>query len=100
MNKETIINKLNSVAQQLLAAGVIEVGLYGSYVHNKNNNESDIDLLIDFMEGKETFDNFMLATLLLDNLFEGYKVDVVTKKGLSPYIGPHILKEVQYAKVA
>ena len=100
MNKESILSKLYNASSQLIPVGVNEVGLYGSYVRNENNQDSDIDLLIDFEDGKETFDNFIAATNLLENLFEGYKVQVATKKGLSPYIGPHILKEVQYAKVA
>ena len=33
----------------------------------------------------------------LENVFKGYKLDIVTEKGLSPYIGPYILKEVEYA---
>ena len=32
----------------------------------------------------------------LDELFAGKKVEVVTMNGLSKYIGPYILKEVQY----
>ena len=34
---------------------------------------------------------------ILENLFRDEKIDIVTKNGLSPYIGPQILKEVVYA---
>ncbi len=34
---------------------------------------------------------------ILENLFRNEKVEIVTKNGLSPYIGPQILKEVIYA---
>ncbi|MEO5572509.1 MAG: nucleotidyltransferase family protein [Bacteroidia bacterium] len=100
MNKNQILEKLKLTNSALLMYGVNEAGLFGSYVRNENKNDSDIDILIDFENGKETFDNFMKAYDFLEKLFEGYKVQVVTKKGLSPFIGPHILKEVQYAKVA
>ncbi len=49
---------------------------------------------------KETFDNFMAVCDLLDNIFSGYKVEVVTTGGLSPYIGPHILNSVEYVQIA
>ena len=33
---------------------------------------------------------------LLEKLFKNFRVEVVTKNGLSPYFGPKILNEVQY----
>jgi uncharacterized protein len=48
--------------------GVSQVGLLGSYARNAPSDKSDIDIL----------------------------VDVVTKNGLSPYIGPSILEQVEY----
>ncbi len=33
---------------------------------------------------------------MFENLFENEKIEVVTKNGLSQYIGPKILKEVMY----
>ncbi len=33
---------------------------------------------------------------LLEQMFKNQKIEVVTKNGVSPYIGPQILKEVQY----
>ena len=100
MDKNHILQKLSEVRNDLSAFGISEAGLFGSYVRNENKDNSDIDILIDFEKGKETFDNFLNACNLLENLFTNYKVQVVTKKGLSPYIGPHILKEVEYVKVA
>jgi predicted nucleotidyltransferase len=34
---------------------------------------------------------------MLENMFGSMKVEIVTRNGLSPYIGPQILKEVIYA---
>jgi predicted nucleotidyltransferase len=34
---------------------------------------------------------------ILEKLFRNKKVEIVTTNGLSPYIGPQILKEVIYA---
>lgn len=77
--------------------GVHAIGLFGSYVHNEQSAESDIDLLIDFVPGKESYDNYMAVYDIVEALFKKQKVELVTKNGLSPYIGPEILKEVVYA---
>jgi uncharacterized protein len=94
--KEHIIAVLKSHKPELLQLGVQTIGLFGSYVRNEQSGQSDIDLLIDFEPGKENFDNYMAAYDMFENLFTNEKVEVVTKNGLSPYIGPEILKDVVY----
>ncbi len=75
--------------------GVKKIGLFGSYVRNMQNAQSDIDLLVEFEPDKLNYSNFInLAFFLEDNLES--KVDLVTLDSLSPYIGPNILKEVEY----
>jgi predicted nucleotidyltransferase len=95
--KENIIATLKTNKPELTKFGVVDVGLFGSYVRNEQSNTSDIDLLIDFEPGKENFDNFMAVYDLFERIFENQKVEVVTKNGLSKYIGPKILKDVMYA---
>lgn len=81
---------------QLSMFGVNQIGLFGSYSRNEQSEKSDIDLLIDFVSGKESFDNYMAVYDLFEDIFKNEKVEVVTKNSLSPYIGPEILKEVLY----
>jgi len=95
-NKEYILSVLKSQREKLHSFGIREVGLFGSYARNEQTEKSDIDLLVDFDPDKETFDNYMAVYELLEQLFSNTKVDIVTKNGLSPYIGPKILNEVQY----
>jgi len=57
---------------------------------------SDIDVLVDFNPDDENFDNLMAVYDIIEELFHGEKIDVVTLNGLSPYIGSSILNEVQY----
>ena len=45
---------------------------------------------------EETYLNYINACSLLQDAFGKIKLDVVTKKGLSPYIGEAILNEVEY----
>ena len=96
MNKKSVLNRLSSLKVQLMAVGVSQLGLFGSTVRGENTRMSDIDILIDFNAGQETYLNFIDACTILQNAFGKAKLDVVTKKGLSPYIGETILKEVEY----
>lgn len=95
-SKEIIIQKLLHLKPKLIHLGVLNIGLFGSYATNNQNQNSDIDLLIDFNPKQENYDNYMAAYDLLEEVFRGEKVELVTKNGLSPYIGPKILKEVLY----
>ena len=96
MNKKAVIKRLSLLKAPLMAVGVCQLGLFGSTVRGENTPESDIDILIDFYAGQETYLNFIDACSILQNAFGNVKLDVVTKKGLSPYIGEAILKEVEY----
>jgi hypothetical protein len=94
--KDKIISLLKNQKSELSKFGVRSVGLFGSYIRNEQSAKSDIDLLIDFEPDKENFDNYMAACDVLETLFLGEKIEVVTKNGLSKYIGPKILKEIFY----
>ena len=91
-----ILKTLKTHKQELSKFGVCDLGLFGSYLRNEQTDKSDIDILIDFEPNKETFDNYMAVYDLLENIFDNEKIEVVTKNGLSPYIGPKILNEVLY----
>jgi predicted nucleotidyltransferase len=38
---------------------VARIGVFGSVVRGEATPESDIDILVEFREGEETFDHFM-----------------------------------------
>ena len=94
--KDFILTTIKSQKSKLNSFGVHRIGLFGSYVRNEQSKKSDIDLLIDFEPEKENFDNFMAVCDIFEKLFKNEKVEIVTTNGLSPYIGPTILKEVLY----
>lgn len=96
-NKEDVLALLRKNKPELSRFGVSSIGLFGSYLHDKQTNESDIDLLIDFEPEQETFDNYMAVYDIFENLFTDKKVEIVTKNGLSKHIGPAILKGILYA---
>lgn len=95
-SKENIISTIQMHKETLEKMGIQRLGIFGSYVRNSQSQSSDIDILIDFYPDQETFNNYMAICDYLESLFKNEKVDIVTKNGLSPYIGPNILEEVIY----
>jgi len=71
-----------------------EIGIFGSYVENKQKSTSDIDILVDFKE-TPTLIKFINCENYLSELL-GTKVDLVMKRALKPNIGKVILEEVTY----
>jgi predicted nucleotidyltransferase len=96
LTKKAVKERIKKNKVSLAEYGVDHIGLFGSYVREEQREDSDIDIFISFQEGQETFNNFMALSFLLEELFKGIKVEVVTENGLSPYIGPKILEEVEY----
>lgn len=93
------INKVIAENQdQLKSLGAKSFGLFGSFARNEANEDSDVDMIVEFQEGKKSYDNFIELAYLLENLL-GRKVELVTESSLSKYIKPHIEKEVIYVSV-
>jgi uncharacterized protein len=97
--KQDILNVLDQNRSQLRALGVRKIGLFGSFVRGEQRAGSDIDLLVEFDPGRKTFDTFMELSFFLEEVL-GHRIELVTMESLSPYLGPHILKEVEYAALA
>ena len=95
-NKEEVLALLRQHGAQLRRYGVKRCGLFGSFARGQQNIGSDIDLLVEFESGSKSFDNFMSLAFFLEEVM-GRKVDLITTESLSPYIGPRILHEVEYA---
>jgi hypothetical protein len=97
--KQDVLKILHQNRDRLKALGVGSIGLFGSFVRGEQHPGSDIDLLVKFEPGQKTFDSFMELAFFLEEIFQR-RVELVTVESLSPYIGPHILKEVEYAALA
>jgi Predicted nucleotidyltransferases len=97
--KELIFQRILTKQEELTSFGVKNIGLFGSFVRGDQTPLSDIDILVEFIPEKHTFDNFMEVAFLLENLL-GRKVELITPEALSPHIGPHILREVERVPIA
>jgi predicted nucleotidyltransferase len=93
--KQDVLKILEQHQDRLKGFGVRRFGLFGSFVKNNVNENSDVDILVLFEPEFKTFDNFMNLSLFLEDLLER-KVDLITVESLSPYLGDKILREVEY----
>lgn len=74
-----------------------EIGLFGSFARNEQNENSDIDILVVFEPGISNL--YELELNLKNFLIRKFKrpVDICAKKWISPIFRPHVLKEAIYA---
>jgi len=94
--QEGILEQLNHRAEELKQNfSVRSIGLFGSLARNEADNESDVDILVDFIE--PTFDHYMDLKFYLEKLF-GTEVDLITADTVKPRLKPIIEGEVIYAK--
>jgi hypothetical protein len=95
MEKREIIKIIrNSKPEMESHYGVRRLGLFGSYVREKQSKRSDIDILVTFNRDIDLFDFLDLHEYLESQL--RLKVDLVMESALKPAIGKRILSEVEY----
>lgn len=84
-----------SLAEVCRRYGVKELSVFGSAVRGEMRPESDIDIMVEFEPGVRIglikFESFVGE---LESL-AGRKVDLVTKRGLKPWIRPRVLKDAR-----
>lgn len=71
--------------------GARDVRVFGSLARGEGNEGSDLDLLVKLGEGRSLLDLVGLKQDLEDLLSR--PVDVVTERGLSPYLRERVLSE-------
>ena len=65
--------------------------VFGSCARKEETPESDVDFLVEFGEGSSLLSHVHLMNALRD--FLGRKVDVVSTRGIHPYIQNQVLSE-------
>ncbi len=69
-----------------------EIAVFGSYTRGEQEEQSDLDLLIEFEEGFKTFDNYMDSKFYLEDLLNT-NIDLVLKSALKERLKEAIIKE-------
>ena len=73
---------------------IARIGVFGSCAHNSENEDSDVDVLVEFAEPVDFF-HFIDVKEFLEGIL-GRRVDLVTRRALKPIIRESILKEVVF----
>ena len=95
MGKQEIIKIIRNKKPDMESRyGVQRLGLFGSYVREKQRKKSDIDILVTFNRDIDLFEFLDLREYLESQLHA--KVDLVMETALKPAIGKRILSEVEY----
>ena len=94
ISRNDILNKLTDLKPILHRDySVKQIGLFGSFADESSNEDSDIDLLVEFE--KPIGWKFFSLEIYLENIF-GRKIDLVTKNALKEQIRERILNQVKY----
>jgi hypothetical protein len=91
--KNTLISEKQFLKEKY---GVIQLGIFGSYIRNENKEESDLDLLVDI---SPDFPLTLLKFINIENYLQeklNTKIDLVMRDGLKEELKPIILKEVEF----
>lgn len=90
---DDIVIQLRTVLPDLRCRYPIRsMGVFGSYVHGKQREDSDLDLLVELGDDMDLIAFAGLQIELSDAL--GLSVDLVEREALRPNLAPHVLAEV------
>ncbi|MGQ9585322.1 MAG: nucleotidyltransferase family protein [Anaerolineae bacterium] len=93
MDLAQLVEKLRQQLPLLVERYQVEsLGVFGSYVRQEQQADSDLDIRVTFREPPSLLEFIALENHLPDTL--GVKVDLVMKDALKPRIAERILDEV------
>lgn len=90
--------KQKIILDRLASLNPISVAVFGSYARGDQRDDSDLDILVDTQAHYSLLDLIDLEQQLTEAL--GTKVDLVTKRSLSPYFKPYIENNLVYLHAA
>ena len=80
------------IVKKLAPHKPVLIGIFGSFARNENMKDSDLDILVDFSNVVNLLDLIGLEQELSEIL--GIKVDLVTRKSLSPFLESHVNQDL------
>jgi predicted nucleotidyltransferase len=87
-----VLDALTAERSRLRALGVADLRIFGSFARDEAKPDSDLDVLVGFQPGRKSYDTFLDLSECLEEI-TGRPVELLTREGLSPYLGPLILRE-------
>lgn len=96
MNRAAVLRTIRDNIDSVRSLGVEHLRLFGSAAVDAVTEVSDIDFLVDFMAGAKNFDNYMDLKILLEDLFPGRRIDLITTESLHPRLKPGVIAQAEY----
>ena len=94
LTRDEAVRRLQNAESAIRALGIQRLALFGSVVRDEAGPESDVDVLVEFLPGRKSFNALIAVAELLEEHLDRH-VEVVTTEALSPFLGPRILAEAQ-----
>ena len=84
-----------SLAEVCRRYRVKELSVFGSSIRGQMRPESDIDIMVEFEPGARV--GLIKFEFLVEELaaLAGRRVDLVTKRGLKPWVRPEVLRDAR-----
>ncbi len=98
-DKGQVFDRVRSHQSALKLFGAARLGLFGSFVRGEQTEQSDVDFVVEFEEGKKTFRNFINMVYYLEKLM-GRQVELLTWEGMASFVKKEAEKEIEYAPIA
>lgn len=94
MRRQDVLDQLSEHREEIQRRfGIKRLSIFGSIARDEFNEDSDLDVLIEFEEGQATFANYMDLKFFLEDLF-GTNVDLVTERALRSAFRPYVERDV------
>ncbi|HNX55301.1 MAG TPA: nucleotidyltransferase domain-containing protein [Prolixibacteraceae bacterium] len=87
-------SQIETIKNYLKTRPVLKAYLFGSYVRDEADDQSDIDILVDLDYSQRIGLQFIQMKIDLEKLLNT-KVDLVSSNGLSKYVKPRVDHEKQ-----
>jgi len=93
-----IFQTLRENMREIKKFGVKRIGVFGSTARGEQREDSDVDIVVEFEEGKATLENFLGLANYLEKLL-GRKVDLLTKEGVRSIRIARVREEIERSVV-
>ena len=67
---DEVMNLMNENIDSINKFHIKKIGVFGSFARGEQTIDSDVDILVEFKENQETFDNYMDLKFYLEDLFK------------------------------
>ena len=98
-DKQEVHKIIRSHKSSIQRFGAERLGIFGSFVRGEQKEGSDVDIVVEFEEGKKNFRNFMNLAEYLEALLNR-KVELVTWESLASFVQRNVKEEIEYVSLA